>query len=410
MRGTLLVCIAVAGTALLGCDATPQPPAHTHTWLSYKYNRACTDCGDLFDATPTFNYYTAIGIDLNQNPPFGLDDWLNANGFNGAVQDVRAVFGNRGDLAFGRDMHCMQSPQTQNVACYVSNYGPAPRDGCDTPPDPYGGGCTGSWVGLSYSASEPYTFGDGDATYTFPFLENLGAINDAINAHNTFGTVAMVWTPNPVVPASANNVKFYAFDGGGGLIERVGLDEEDTKTLPRMCMACHGGKYDTNTDTVTGASFLPFDLYSFKYSNDFQYDFYSQQEAFRQLNQMVLVTNPPAQAIKDFINGSYPNGVGNVGTFQFDKYLPPGWTPDPDLYNIVVKPYCRTCHLAAGGNADFGSYQKFVAEAQGIQETVCDLHDMPHAEVPYVRFWLKDMPAQQKLRDFLKSQGQTGCP
>jgi hypothetical protein len=99
-----------------------------------------------------------------------------------------------------------------------------------------------------------------------------------------------------------------------------------------------------------------------------------------------------------------------TGSIEIDNYVPPGWAQDPDLYNLVVKPYCRTCHLSEGGNADFGTYQKFVAEASTTNDLVCNSHDMAHAEVPYVRFWLKDFVAQQKLRDFLKSQGQSGCP
>ena len=404
MRGTFLVCIAVVGAAFIGCDATPQPPAHTNAWLSYKFSRNCpspirrSNCPALFDVSEATNYYNTIGANTLVAPPNGtqFDAWLTANGFNSGALDVRAVYGNRGDLAFGRDMHCLQSGQ--NIACYVTNFGPPPILGLGTLLNP-------DWVGINNS---------GDPTYTFPALENsFSAINDAINGNHPFGTVAMVWTPNSGAANNANNVTFYAFSSRGFLLEIVDLDDEthgQGKVIPRMCMACHGGRYDSPTDSVLGASFLPFDMYSFKFSNDFNFDLYGQQEAFRKLNQLVLATNPPAPAIAEFINGSYPKGVGNTGSIEIDNYVPSGWSPDPDLYNLVVKPYCRTCHLSEGGNADFGSYQKFVTEASTTNDLVCNSHDMPHAEVPYVRFWLKDFPAQQKLRDFLKSQGQTGCP
>lgn len=398
---------------LAGCDAAPQPPAHTNAWLSYKFSRNCpspsqsnnlSGCPALIDVSEASNYYNTIGANALVAPPNGtlFDAWLAANGFTSGAQDVRAVYGNRGDLAFGRDMHCLQSGQ--NIACYVTNYGPPPVkvangfgfQNCD-------------WTGCTPNQSFP--------TYEFPALEGGGAIDDAISGHGPFGTVAMVWTPNSGAPNNANNVTFYAFGVDGSLLRNVALDDEpidepvgNGKVIPRMCMACHGGRYDSPTDSVLGASFLPFDMYSFKFSNDFNFDLYGQEEAFRKLNQLVLATNPPAPAIADFINGSYPKGVANTGSIEIDNYVPPGWAPDPGLYNLVVKPYCRTCHLAEPGNADFGTYQKFVAEASTTNDLVCNSHDMPHAEIPYVRFWLKDIVAQQKLRDFLKSQGQTGCP
>src|SRR5438876_5417411 len=348
MRGTFLVCIAVVGAAFIGCDATPQPPAHTNAWLSYKFSRNCpspsgsSNCPALSDVSEASNYYNTIGANALVAPPNGtvFDAWLTANGFNGAAQEVRAVYGNRGDLAFGRDTHCLQSGQ--DIACYVTNYGPPPAFGANNP------NC--DWTGCS-----PHQF---FTTYEFPALEGGGAIDDTINGNHPFGTVAMVWTPNSGAANNANNVTFYAFSSRGFLLEIVDLDDEthgQGKVIPRMCMACHGGRYDSPTDSVLGASFLPFDMCSFKFSNDFNFDLDGQQEAFRKLIQLVLATNPPAPAIAEFINGSYPKGVGNTGSIEIDNYVPSGWSPDPDLYNLVVKPYCRTCHLSEGGNADFGS-------------------------------------------------------
>ena len=103
MRGTFLVCIAAAAAALIGCDAAPQPPAHTNAWLSYKYSRNCpTGCPALFDVSEATNYYNTIGANTLVAPPNGtqFDAWLTANGFSSWALDVRAVYGNRGDLAF----------------------------------------------------------------------------------------------------------------------------------------------------------------------------------------------------------------------------------------------------------------------------------------------------------------------
>jgi hypothetical protein len=410
-RLSVFALMILAAFFLLGCEAAPKPPDHTNAWLSYKFiKRGCpvnaitTSCTELTDAPVGEGYYRDIGADQLVAPPNGtqFDAWLLKYGFGNGAPEIRAVYGNRGDLAFGRDMHCLQSGQ--NIACYVTNYGPPP-----TFNSPAGFTRNCSWGGCDSQRNK---------LFEFPSLEDGRAIQDAIDALSPFGTVAMVWTPNSGLPNNGNNVTFYAFSSGGALLPAVELDDEFPglpKTLPRMCMACHGGTWDALTASVINASFLPFDMYSFKYSRDYQYDLYGQQEAFRKLNQMVLATTPP-QAITDFITGSYPKGVGNVGSIEIDNYVPPasqtspGWAPDPELYNVVVKPYCRTCHLAMGGTLDFEDYNEFKTWAGQIDYTVCQSHDMPHAEVPYVRFWLKDKPAQEKLRDFLKSQGQTGCP
>ena len=76
----------------------------------------------------------------------------------------------------------------------------------------------------------------------------------------------MTFTPNTGAANNANAVGFYVFDDQGGLRPSAALDGEGNKSVPRMCMACHGGTYDANTHSVTGASFLPFDAFYFQYS------------------------------------------------------------------------------------------------------------------------------------------------
>src|SRR3989442_3004345 len=145
---------------LAGCDAAPQPPAHTNAWLSYKFSRNCpspsqsnnlSGCPALIDVSEASNYYNTIGANALVAPPNGtlFDAWLAANGFTSGAQDVRAVYGNRGDLAFGRDMHCLQSGQ--NIACYVTNYGPPPISFLGAPRNP-------DWVGINNSGDTTYTF------------------------------------------------------------------------------------------------------------------------------------------------------------------------------------------------------------------------------------------------------------
>ena len=82
------------------------------------------------------------------------------------------------------------------------------------------------------------------------------------------------------------------------------LDGEGFKTNPRMCMACHGGKYNSTTHSVTDAQFLPFDVYYFQYSMEAGYTIDDQQEGFRKLNALVNQTNPEPE-IAAFIDGLY---------------------------------------------------------------------------------------------------------
>jgi hypothetical protein len=171
---------------------------------------------------------------------------------------------------------------------------------------------------------------------------------------------------------------------------------------------------------VTGASFLPFDPFNFRYPTDPAHTFDAQQESIRQLNALVLATNPN-QPIIDLINAMYPNGVTNTGSTPVDGYVPAGWSDNPTLYTGVVRPYCRTCHLAQG--LTFEASSDFEGEPGLVQGIICGSHDMPHAQVPFgishpgvgtgsngqtVGFW-NDAVAQRDFGNFFKSQGVASC-
>src|SRR5262249_37124210 len=61
-------------------------------------------------------------------------------------------------------------------------------------------------------------------------------------------------------------VRFYIYDGSGNRSDTAALDREGQKSVPQMCMACHGGEYVGPIHQAVGSSFLPFDVNSFKYS------------------------------------------------------------------------------------------------------------------------------------------------
>ncbi|MCG3210703.1 MAG: hypothetical protein FOGNACKC_04334 [Anaerolineae bacterium] len=318
--GSLLLFALSLSTAL----AFPVPNI---PWLTYP-----NGTGSQAEAS---DYYSAIGA------PGTFAEWKNAYGFDG--NEVRAVYYNASDLGFGRDMHCRRyTKNTENgVACYVVNHGLGP------------GGPKGI------------------------------ALHDAIAGLNPLPTVAMVYNGKEGL---ANDVRFYVYDSGSTepLINTVPLDHEQTERfVPHICLPCHGGTYNASTNSVAGAQFLPFDAESFKYSQMRGYTRSDQQEDFRKLNELVLRTNPTS-TIQQLINNWYDYDVGQPGKTPKDDYVPPGFEDKPTLYNDVVKPYCRMCHVAQNNplptptsirrDAVFGSFY------------------MPHTELTSRNFWAGHNP------------------
>jgi hypothetical protein len=341
-----------------------------------------------------------------RSPALTLTAWKQANGFPATGHpDAHAIYGNLGDLRIARDMNCVQS--NGNVACYVTNYDPSPYD-----PNNQNDHTSFDWSGGGTFTSTVHTW---DFPLLYSSVWEAAGIKPSEDepgpgiALVPFATVAMVY--NAAVAASnnpANAVTFYTFVRND-LITLPALDGEGPKSNPRMCMACHGGTYDVSTHSASGASFLPFDVYFFKHISNPGFTLDDQQDAYRKLNGLVKTTNA-TQSIKDFIDGTYPDGVANEGSLAVDGYVPPGWLGQEKLYNSVVRQYCRMCHLSS--RTPFTTFQQFQSLAQDIEQKVCDSKDMPNAQVPFAVFWVHDQIARNDLRDFLKAEGITelhGC-
>jgi Carboxypeptidase regulatory-like domain len=349
----------------------------------------------------SLNYYNTILPLVNSTPATEtLTAFRNRNQF-GPGNDVVAYYYNAADLGLGREMHCAAGAGA-NRACYVTNYGVSAQ----TPP---------------------------------PAADAQSAVFDAIVGNTPFATVAMESYPGTTQP-----VRFYVYGAdeklfldSNGQGHAVALDGDPTpKYAPHLCLTCHGGYY--NSGTISGASFLPFDVYSFVYSDIIFLSFGSnftylrpfphpnlfvrtyhlndQQGAFRRLNQIVKETNPnstnPNNPIGNYIDALYsPNGVTNpssiaqdcfvgvppdAGTPSFPCLIPSGWNiqgtvfPILDLYNTVVRPQCRMCHNTLPSqfaNQDWTDYFSFISNCGFIANDL-DNHRMPQAQVPYLRFWL----------------------
>ncbi|MFL5403689.1 MAG: hypothetical protein ACJ8BF_12800 [Gemmatimonadales bacterium] len=310
-------------------------PKNGFPWLAKHGAGSTAEAGE---------YYSTIGATPGKSD---LIKWKAANGFpaQGAANDeVRAQYFNAQDLNLGRDTHCRMTTNG-HLACYQNNSGPIP------------------------------------GTPDFPNAQS--ALNDMVTGKAPFATVAMDQEVN-------GNVNFYAYKDDGALVNAVVLDNEGSKAMPNVCTACHGGRYDASSNTTSGASFLPFDVFGFTYASASGFTLADQQENFRKLNAMVKSTGPnasnPDNPIVTFIDGMYGNAVLTPGTHASDQWVPAGWSAKPNVYD-VFKRTCRTCHLASNQTFDFMTYRA-LADFQGIiRSDVCTGKTMPHAEVPYRKFW-----------------------
>ncbi len=277
-------------------------------------------------------YYTSIGA------PQTLSDFKAKYGFT-ADNHPRAVYYNSGDLGFGRHMHCRQ--KGQQIGCYVENYGQ---------PD------------------------DFDA-------DRQTALAAAVDPNATpLATVAMEYDGT----SNLNNVTFIVYGQNGQWLPKVQLDGTTAKEVPGICMNCHGGEF-VGTQ-VKGAQFLPFDVFTFSYSNAPGYSLAHQQDAFRALNRLVIKTQPNDELV-EVINNLYPDGIENDTSLARNGPPPAGWADHETLYDKVIRPYCRTCHVALSKSAlRWGSYSDLLNNAN-VRTFVCDARLMPHAQLTAKNFF-----------------------
>jgi len=338
------------------------------------------NCDYLADSNA---YYAALDSDTGYTgaarDTSTLPKWLAANGF--PQDEVRAAYYNAGDIGVGRDMHCRRDASTGIRSCYVSNYLPAVFTPDLNPED-----------------------------------DQQNAVYRAIHqdpAHKV-ATVAMEWLPNTTQHTTKDVVRFWVFDDKDARVPQVTLDSEGNKPVPGVCLTCHAGEYplphvngngETQFIRTQDAKFLPFDACAFVFSKtEPGYSLAEQRDAFQKLNAIVLETQPylaagatPEQgSITELIYGMYGidpadnDGVNNpleqipAGTAQDENWTPDEWIGRGHFYLDVIKPYCRTCHVAqeikAVPDSLFGIAATDVCGANPLKR-------MPHAEATLNRLW-----------------------
>ncbi|MFN0181322.1 MAG: hypothetical protein ACKVZ0_21145 [Gemmatimonadales bacterium] len=173
---------------------------------------------------------------------------------------------------------------------------------------------------------------------------------------------------------------------------------------PHACTSCHGGSYDPRSGLVLGATLLPLDPGLLQVTNR-----PAQEERFRQLNEMILRSgaSPAAQA---YINGMYGGRVAVQGAAAAANYVPSGWSTDANMYLGVVKKNCQMCHLATRPGLEFLTAGNVLTNKARVHSAVCETRPMPHAAVPFTRFWQEDTGQWYLPGLFAAWLGYPRCP
>jgi hypothetical protein len=394
-------------------------------------------------------YYQRIGALSAANVPTPsrgtMQAWLATHGFSAnpltpKPDEIRAVYFNRADLGFGRDLHCRSYGTGLDLATETAFPASTLRTSGAAVPSPAPSAETRAYLRATGTWTACYVTNFGDNANPLKANGNeQQAIAKAKTNTNPIATVAMeIYRPDGA--SAVPEVRFYVFDTGnnfstgpapiptalkGPLLPFAVLDNDHSadpngkKASPGTCLNCHGGTADFSGPThsaantaVTGANFLPFDAQLFGYDTTAGSAFteVAQRQTMRKLNAMVKGTQPVAPAISATIDGWYAwcGGVATPGCAIDDAghpFTPAGWsTPTAaqlatlgssnlpngamlvNLYQNTSRKYCRTCHLA---NASYFDVQD-INEAYRIKNKLnpaATSSSMPNAERAFDGYW-----------------------
>lgn len=321
-----------------------------------------------------------------------LDEWLVYAGFTDeygkAISDeniAHAIYLNNYDLGFGRDMWTRYDETTGNVYSYVINY---------------------------------------------PSLEA------GVKGVGDFAVVVMEYSGYPS-STDAKIVKFYAYvpddrDGGYIRASTMNFDGRGEKSVPGVCTSCHyqdassvGSNFTQVADADMGATFLPWDLDSFLYSDsssegqvdpsynsnninsDIRFDAsrLGQESELKKMNQHALNTyindTERHDASIKLLHCMYgdPAVTGDVGELpegEFDSAcVQEGWQDQEALYHNVYARNCRACHTQfpetiEDAAINFDTYADFVSTTKLplLKKYVFEQGRMPLARLTMDRFWI----------------------
>ena len=387
---------------------TPVVPGEPNAFLLFPNPQVQPD-GSLQTNTTAYAqaYYAAIDP---TNTKDTLAKWKAANGFDtGTGTQVTAVFGDVRDLGFGRRITARQNVD-----------------------------------GTLAFLTENYLVKTG-AAYAFSPINLEAAI---VRDPNALVYVAGIdFSPGPA--GGASFAKFYNFNVTTGVRENtVDIDGRGDKAMPGPCIVCHGGRADALTppdasgnrrfnlleNAVSGnrgdvlGQLPPFEVSSFQFSTTPGYTRAEQEPLLKTMNRLVLCsyTLPAPSSFPEdacrrqassgewqgtaaaLIKAAY-GGDGLPNPAYVEPSAPASWAAagQTSLYETVVAPACRVCHLMRGtgrqSDIDFTTYEKFQSYADRIFATVINRGDMPLAKLVYDTFHASS--GEAALADFLVGQG-----
>jgi len=404
-------------------------------------------------------YYAAIDP---TNAKDTIDKWKAANGFSDSANpqpgtEHLAVFRDVKDLGYGRRMTGRRNTSTDpnvdgSVAFYVENYNVTPN-------------------GSASYASDLNV----DAAIRRDTQWHVGT-----NAIEWSVTPCIPGYDPPDCSGTVKFAKYFNFSSKDGTRQlAVDLDGHGLKAMPGPCITCHGGRGDPLTPPDSSGNPPRFPLVenslsrkrgdvqarlqgmnvdSFSYSTT-QAGFAKsdQQSTLLDFNQWIMCTYPwdATGTTLQTITGQSgwgsctrtaagPNewqgiaaemiqkwyGGPTMSAAFSDAYVPPTWNSTTtitgtnfgpiDLYNNVVAPYCRTCHILRGtknqNDIDFMTYgvpaagvnpaTGFLSFADRIKVMVFDRGNMPLAQIPHEDFWNSSAP--QTLASFVDAMTAPG--
>jgi hypothetical protein len=315
--------VQIAGLAPPGPPRPSDGIEDPERFLSYK---------GLDSRKAACEYYRAVGAVAGCNADGGMidgvnfDRWRQQNGMApyNTTPEYSATFVNEVDLNLTRNHHGTRVA-SNHLAFYVCNHlGP---------------------VDESQAAID-------------------AAIDNAVAGRNLVACVAMDYSVSPGVNSDQPFIKYFIFGPSGELLPSVNLDGRREKFVPGVCVACHGGEHyagsypeDGTGVANVGASYLPYDVDNFAFSSKTGLRKEDQLAEIRELNQLLLESDP-AQGMVDLITAWYADG----GDIPDESYVPASYAATQktaNYYQNVIKPYCRTCHVAYGGDFNSENYDTF---------------------------------------------------
>jgi cytochrome c553 len=373
-------------------------------------------------------YYAAV--DPN-NERTTLDAFKAKNGFGTGGNEVTVIIGDKRDLGYGRKITGRKNSDG-TIAFVVDNF----------MVNNYGG----------------YTQVNGDA-----------AILGEMKWH--IGTNAIEYSPGP--GGTVNFAKFYTFAPvTGARVLAANLDGRGNKSLPTICINCHGGRGDALTPGTlsnpiglfpklnylqsgpvggppggargdVGAKAHILEPNAFDFSTISGFSRASLEANLKELNKMVLCTYPKpasettgaydgcrraanldeyqgtaAAQIKNMYGG---DDLPNATSETTDTYVPGDWgsSGQASFYSATITNSCRVCHSVLGtarqSDIDFQSFTKFDTFSDRIKAHVIDRGNMPLAKLVYDKFWTTPAiygPMQQYLagKNFADAGALPGHP